>query len=129
MAHGFPNTFKTIERPNGGQHMRGVGSLFASPFDPASLPKLRNEQIEETTFSSMSQQATAKFTQDREVKARIGQVQAESILDIDPRAHRISGLSVRQLIARTGSPSPVPDERRASAACPRWGNREAQSWS
>jgi len=37
---------------------------------------LLQEEIEQAPFCFMSQQATAKFGEDREIKARIGQFQA-----------------------------------------------------
>jgi len=38
------------------------------------------------------------------VKARVAEFQAQSILEVDPAAHRIGSLAIGKLIAQTASP-------------------------
>src|SRR5262245_27696445 len=54
------------------------------------------EGIEEPLGSLMGEQAFAKIVSQREVKARIRQLEAQSILPIDATTHRISGLAIRE---------------------------------
>lgn len=42
---------------------------------PAPLPKLLDQTIKQTTFSSLVEQTTTKFAEDREIKAGVGQLQ------------------------------------------------------
>src|SRR5205823_13323687 len=88
--------FQTSKGANGSQHMGRVGALLASCFEPASCSQLLQHDLEGALLGSMGKPPAAKFAQDREVKARIGQIQAERILDINPRANRISSLSVSE---------------------------------
>jgi hypothetical protein len=63
---------------------------------PTTLTAQGEQLIEQASFGSMSEQTTAKFGKHREIKAGIGQVQAEDILPVNAGAHGESLLSVCQ---------------------------------
>jgi len=75
VTHGLSHTFQSTERADGSQHMRRIRALLAAGLDPPMHLTLLQEEIEQAPFCFMSQQATAKFGEDREIKARIGQFQ------------------------------------------------------
>jgi hypothetical protein len=74
--------------------MRRIRALLAAGLDPPMHSTLLQEEIEQAPFCFMSQQATAKFGEDREIKARIGQFQTSHLFPINAGAHGIGGLPV-----------------------------------
>jgi hypothetical protein len=69
VTHSLSNAFEPTQCANGRQHVGRIGSLLATRFDPAAFPKLLDQTIKQTTFRSLVKQTTAKFGEDREIKA------------------------------------------------------------
>ena len=70
------HTFQAAQALNGGQHMRGVGTLATTRFEPAAHLGMREQGLEETLFGSSCHQSRTKLTQHGEVKALILEFQA-----------------------------------------------------
>jgi hypothetical protein len=65
VTHGLSHTFQSTERADGSQHMRRLRALLAAGLNPPMHSTLVQEEIEQAPFCFMSQQATAKFGEDR----------------------------------------------------------------
>ena len=58
---GFEDPFEAVQRPDGSQHMRGIGPLGSSGFEPATGFTRLKEGIEEPLGSIMGEQAFANL--------------------------------------------------------------------
>jgi hypothetical protein len=61
--------------------------------------RLREQEIEQTTLRSVREEPTAKFGEHGEIKACIGQLQAEYLLPIDAGAHGEGLLPIRESLS------------------------------
>src|SRR6266516_4520527 len=94
MAQRFSYTHQSIDRSNLGQHMGGIGALFAARFEPSPLLKERQHGRQELFLSMAFEQARAELTQHRGIKTGIREVQAKCILHINAAPYRISSLPI-----------------------------------
>jgi hypothetical protein len=92
--HSFEDPFEAVQRPDGGQHMRGIGALGPPCFEPATGFTCLKEGIEQPLGTVMGQQALTKIMQSGAVEARIRQLEAQGILPIDTTAHGIGSLTL-----------------------------------
>src|SRR4051812_41921946 len=90
---------KPIEGANGRQHMRGVGSLPPPCLEDAELSGDLEHPLQQALLRATSQKTISKLTEHAEVKARVGQLEAEQVLPVDPRSNRLSRLSIAQALA------------------------------
>jgi len=98
-AEGFRHEFETIQHANGGQHMRGVGTLLPAGLEPTHHPAPLQQLVEQALCGTAGQQPVAEFTEHGKVEARIGQLEAQQVLPVDAGPHRLSGLTVGQMFA------------------------------
>ena len=68
------------------------GALSSADFEPSTCSTLRQEQIQQALLSIALHKTGAKLGEDRLIKARGAQLQAEEILPIQAAADGICGL-------------------------------------
>jgi len=68
--------------------------LFAALFDPPAHSKVRQHSIKQTTFGSIAQKATMKFTSHGKIKSCIRDVQTYGIFPINARPDGIGCLPI-----------------------------------
>jgi hypothetical protein len=74
--------------------MGRVRALPSSLLEYPDLLQLGQQRIQQQRFGSTLQQAPTEFTEHAEVEARMGELQSESILPVNPAANRFGGLPV-----------------------------------
>ena len=97
--HGLADQLEPVQRPDGRQDVGRVGPLPATRLEqPARLAGL--EQFMQQAFlGATCQQARAELAQHRVVKARVGQLEPEQVLPVDPAPDRLRGPPVGQVLA------------------------------
>jgi len=90
---------KPIERANGCQHRRGVGPLPPPCLEDAELSGDLEPPLQPALLRATSQKTISKLAEDTKVKARVGQLEAEKVLPVDPGPDRLSRLSIAQALA------------------------------
>jgi hypothetical protein len=95
VAHRLSHTFQAIERADGGQKMGRIGALAPTRFQQPLRFKLVEHRLKEELLSSLGQQARPKLAQDREIKARISQLQVDRVFPVQAHPHRFCRLAVR----------------------------------
>ena len=78
--------------------MRRVGALLTSLFEPAALPTVLKQHLQEEFFLVARKLASAKLAEHRKVDARIPEFETEDVLPVDATAHRFNSLSVRVVL-------------------------------
>src|SRR4051794_35289678 len=73
-----------IEGANGRQHMRGVGPLSPPGLEGAELSGDLEHPLQQALLRAARQKTISKLAEDTKVKARVGQLEAEQVLPIDP---------------------------------------------
>src|SRR5215207_8941062 len=106
-----------IERANGCQHMRGVGSLPPPGLEDAELSGDLKHPLQQALLRATGQKTVSKLAEHAEVKAWVGQLEAKKVLPVDPRPDRLSGLSIAQALAEL--------HQRDQGQPPRWTGRLA----
>jgi hypothetical protein len=76
--------------------MGGVRPLRAALTHPAARDTLLQQGLQEQVLRAASQHPVAELREDREVKARIAQLQPQGILPVDASPHRLGRLAVRE---------------------------------
>ena len=84
---------------------------------PAPL-RHRENCVEEPALRPTREKARAELAQDRVVEADVGQLQAQRILPVDPRADRIGGLPVGQPLHELQECRECEPDRRLSGPPP-----------
>jgi hypothetical protein len=92
--HRFLHAFEVVETTDGGYHIGGIRSLFASCLDPAPCFARVQERIEQALSAVVKEQALPKIVQQGEVESGIRQLQAQGILPIHASTHGIGALTV-----------------------------------
>jgi hypothetical protein len=77
--------------------MGGIGALLATCLEQFALTEGIEHQVEEPPFCLPFDQPGPELTQDRGIEPRIGEVQGERILPVDPAADRIRCLHIGQV--------------------------------
>jgi len=96
VAQRLSHHLQAIERPDRGQDVRRVGALPTPRLE--QLPRARpcQHRLEEQPLRRTCGEAAPERAQDRGVAARVGELQPQHVLPVEPRAHRVGGLAVRQ---------------------------------
>src|SRR2546421_1214929 len=94
--HGFTHTHESIDGANLGQDVGGISALLLPLLEPAALFEQGQHGIKQHLLRSPLDQTRAKVRQDAKVKAGVDQFQTQSILQVDPPAHCVRGLSIGQ---------------------------------
>ena len=76
--------------------MRGVRPLTATRLDQAEIAQALQQGIKQLLFGLSFNQAGSEFTQHRMIKTGVSQREPQSVLPIDPSAHGIGSLTIRQ---------------------------------
>ncbi len=76
--------------------MGRVGTLPAAHLEQAKLPTAHEQLLKQPLHRTALDQPGAELAQYRGIKARIGQLETEQILPVDPGPHRLGGLPVGQ---------------------------------
>src|SRR3954466_9644049 len=79
--------------------MRGVGPLPPPGLEDAELSGDLEHPLQQALVRAAGQKTISKLAEHAEVKARVGQLEAEQVLPIDPRPDRLSGLPITQALA------------------------------
>jgi hypothetical protein len=87
-----------VEVAHGGQHVRAVGALPAPGLQESSLARGVEHAGEQALAGLVLQQARPELAQDAVIEARVGQVQGEQVLPVDPCPYRLRGLPVGQVL-------------------------------
>jgi len=96
VAQGFAHAFQPIQVAHCRLNTGRVDALCAALFQQAVRPKTLQQIIQQALCLSTRQQPASELAQDREIKARIFKLQSQQILPINPAAHSIRRLVVRQ---------------------------------
>jgi hypothetical protein len=91
------NALGPVHRPRGRQDMGGIRALSPSSLEQMMRRSDFQDRVQQQHLGRSRDQTRAELAQHRTVEAGVSKRQAEQILPIDPAAHRISRLSVRQL--------------------------------
>ncbi len=83
---------------HGGQHLRAVGALLAPRLDQAACLEALQHPVQQEVLRPLSDEAGAELRKHAEVKARVGQLEAERILPVIARAHGIGSLPVARVL-------------------------------
>ena len=94
-SQGFSNRLQAVESPYRSQHMRRIGALMSTRFEPSTFLEQFEDPGQQPLFRMPGNEPRTKFTQHGEIKAWVGQFQTERIFPIDTATDRLSGLSVR----------------------------------
>src|SRR5919199_4110211 len=79
--------------------MGGVGPLPSLCFEHAKLTADFEDPLQQTLRRTAGEQALSELAEHAEVKAGVGQLQAEEVLPIDASPHGLGGLSIAQALA------------------------------
>src|SRR3954453_10437077 len=79
--------------------MRGVSSLPPPGLEDAELSGDLEHPLQQALLRATGQKTISKLAEDTKVKARVGQLEAEQVLPIDPRPDRLSRVSIAQALA------------------------------
>jgi hypothetical protein len=83
------------QAPHRRQDMSGVGALGRALADQPWLLQPGQGQVKEPVGPFFLQQALAEVAQHAVVEARIVELEAERVLEVDPAPHRLYGITVR----------------------------------
>src|SRR5687767_4748739 len=72
-----------IEGLDGGQDMGGVGALAAYGVEEPLVTTQRQHRLDQEEFGMTCDQAPAELAQNRGIKARVGQIQGQSIFPVN----------------------------------------------
>src|SRR3954468_3194446 len=79
--------------------MRGVGPLPPPGLEDAELSGDLEHPLQQALLRAAGQKTISKLAEDTKAKARVGQLEAEQVLPVDPRPDRLSGLPITQALA------------------------------
>ena len=88
-----------VEVAYGSQNVCAVGALTTARLQKPGLPGSVEHASEQALAGFMVKQAGAELAQDAVVEARVGQVQGQKVLPVDPRPNRIGRLPVGKALA------------------------------
>ena len=126
VARRLPDQRQAVAHLDRGQDVRRIGPLPPARPDEALLAQRGEQGLEEPGLHPVLDQARAELAQDRGIEAGVLQGQAERVLPVDPGAHRVGRLAIRQSSGELeerdqGQP------RRAGAGWPSCGESVANS--
>ncbi len=85
-----------MERTHGRQDMGRIRTRPATGFEQPRLPPALQEGLKQQLLGAPGHQAAAKLTQHRGIKARVLQGQGQQVFPVQPAAHRVGRLHIRQ---------------------------------
>src|SRR3954464_5378651 len=91
-----PNRRESLPTPSAGVR---ISPLPPPRLEDAELSGDLEHPLQQALLRATSQKTISKLAEDTKVKARVGQLEAEQVLPIDPRPDRLSRLSIAQALA------------------------------
>jgi hypothetical protein len=85
-----------VQVVHGGQHVRAGGALLAACLDQTPVLEALQHGIQQQGLGPAGDQASAELREPAEVKAGVGQLEAEGVLPVDAGAHGVGGLPVTE---------------------------------
>src|SRR3982751_473745 len=79
--------------------MSGVSPLPPPGLEDAELSGDLEHPLQQALLRATGQKTISKLAEDTKVKTRVGQLEAEQVLPVDPRPDRLSGLPITQALA------------------------------
>ena len=96
--HRFPDQLQAVEHPHRGHHVRGVGARRTPGLEQARLDAGAQYRVQDHPLDLAGQQAGTELAQHGVVEAGVGQLQPQQVLPVDTPAHRVSGLTVGEVL-------------------------------
>ena len=96
-AHRLGDQLQAGQVPHRRQDVGGVGALGGALADQPGLLQPGQGQVKEPVRPPVLQQPVAEVAQHAVVEARIVEVEAERVLEVDPAPHRLGGIAVREI--------------------------------
>lgn len=97
-AQALPGQLQAAEASHRGQHIRRVGTLPPAGFQQPRLGQPREHHLQHPGRRVTFDQTSAEVAQERVVEPRVLQLQAQSVLPVDPRTHCLGRRPVRQIL-------------------------------
>ena len=94
MPQRFAHHVEAVQGPHRREDMGGVRPLPTPRLDELAIAAPREQGLEEQRLRRPSDQAGAKFTEDRAIKSRIRQLPAEDVFPIETTAHGVGRLAI-----------------------------------
>lgn len=98
----------------GAQHVGRVGTLATAQLEVAVRLARCEQGVEQVQFGCAINQPNAKLGEDRKIEARIGQLQPEGVLPVDPGPYRFGRLPIGEALGRL--PRTANSERRLASS-------------
>jgi len=98
VPHRFAHGLQPVEEAHRRQHVGGVGALLAARVQQARLLEALQQDLEQQQFGRARQQPGAELREHGVVEPGVGQVQAQEILPVQARAHRVRRLAVGEVL-------------------------------
>jgi hypothetical protein len=95
--HALPGQLQPVHLPDPAQHVGGIGPLPHPRPHQAQLTQPGQQRLQQHRLHPAGHQPGPELAQHAEVEPLIAQLQAQAVLPVQPPAHRISGLPVRQV--------------------------------
>ena len=96
-AHRLGDQLQPGQVPHRSQDMGGVGALGGPLADQPGLLQPGQGQVKEPVRPPLRQQPVAEIAQHAVVEARIVEIEAERVLEVDAAPHRLGGIAVREI--------------------------------
>jgi hypothetical protein len=95
-----------------------VGPLSAAGLHQAARGEALEHAVQEQQLAPVGDEPRAEFTEHAEVEAGVAELQAQRVLPVDARAHRLGGLPVGEPLEELqhGDERPAPRRPRVAAA-------------
>jgi hypothetical protein len=90
--------FNQVQVMHCNQYVGAVGPLLTPSLDQAVSLEVVKHPVQEQVLRPARYQARPELRQHAEVEARIGKLEPEGILPVDPRSHGISGLAIAEVL-------------------------------
>ncbi|GAA0256336.1 hypothetical protein GCM10008965_26110 [Methylorubrum aminovorans] len=118
MAQRFPDNFEPAQSSQRSKDVGRVAALASTAFQEPALPCQCERRVEEPAFRPMGEKAGAELAQDSVVEAGIGELQAQEVLPVDPRADCVGGLAIGESLHELQQGREGEPDRRLSGASP-----------
>lgn len=97
-AERLGDQLKEMQVAYGGQDIGAVGPLLPPRLEQAALPEPLQHRVEQQVPGLAIDEAGPELGQDAEMKAWVGELEAERVFPVDPRPHGLGCLPVAQLL-------------------------------
>jgi hypothetical protein len=119
VAHRLGHELNPIQRADGGQHVRRVRPLTPPDLEQPTVTGAVDQQVEQSSLGPAEQQAGAEFAEDGVIEARIGQLQGQRVLPVDPPTHGVGRRTVGQVLGELENGGQGQTPRRFGRVPPR----------